>query len=697
MIKHIPGGPTCCILGMLMMIWSGTFCQVNFNPDSLKQIIGSSAPEIEKDRSMKKLAEGYLNSDPEQSLQYNEMLAAKARASGDIEMMAELLWLKGRAYLSLEMYDSSIVYCDSGLAVAGSIGLVGRMAEINIIKGTALYYGKGPEAGLSAYKESHRLFAEQGDSAGLAKSLNGQGVMFKKMAQYDSAVNCYINLITIAEKKSYENTLGMGYLNLGILFQDLKEFDKASRYLNLSIPINEKYRTDLVALAHMNIGLINYEQGILDTALIELRVALGIYATRNERRNKADVYNNIGNVFYKSKQLDSAYIYFNYAKDLYGQLAYWYSYAQVYNNLGTVYIDWGKYDRALEILDSSLYYANKAGNAELVSKVYSNLYSVYFKKSDYKKALENYLVHDSLEEIQYTLAKEKLMADLEMKYQNQKKQAHILELEKNNLQKDLDLQVRTRQSNAYLFTGIAIISLISFAFLYFRQRTIKDRIITEHRIRQLEEEKKLMAAKLLVEGQEEERKRIARELHDGLGVLLSATKMQFSSIKDTSPENRPLIERATQLLEQATGDVRKISHNMMPGLLTKLGLYEAVEDLIDNLNDSGNINAVCQIDENLVRLPENKEIMLYRIFQEMVNNTLKHAGAKNIKVQVRALEKYLEILYSDDGKGFDVNTMLESQSIGLKSIQSRVNFLNGKIDIQSSPGNGASYLIQVPA
>jgi signal transduction histidine kinase len=360
-------------------------------------------------------------------------------------------------------------------------------------------------------------------------------------------------------------------------------------------------------------------------------------------------------------------------------------------------MDRRKYENALVNFDTSLYYALETSNMELLSMIYKSKYEVYMIKSDYRKALENYLVHDSIEEIQYTLAKEKLMADLEMKYQNQKKQAHILELEKNNLQKDLDLQVRTRQSNAYLFTGIAIISLISFAFLYFRQRTIKDRIITEHRIRQLEEEKKLMAAKLLVEGQEEERKRIARELHDGLGVLLSATKMQFSSIKDTSPENRPLIERATQLLEQATGDVRKISHNMMPGLLTKLGLYEAVEDLIDNLNDSGNINAVCQIDENLARLPENKEIMLYRIFQEMVNNTLKHAGAKNIKLRIRAIEKDLEILYSDDGKGFDVNTMLESQSIGLKSIQSRINFLNGKLDIQSAPGEGSSYLILVPA
>jgi signal transduction histidine kinase len=182
-----------------------------------------------------------------------------------------------------------------------------------------------------------------------------------------------------------------------------------------------------------------------------------------------------------------------------------------------------------------------------------------------------------------------------------------------------------------------------------------------------------------------------------VGVLLSTTKMQFSALKDKSPENKPLIDRATKLLEQAAGDVRKISHNMMPGLLTRFGLYEATEDLIEQLNETEELNATCEITGDSKRLPENTEIMLYRIIQEMVNNTLKHAEAKNILLNIDILPDFVKINYSDDGKGFNMEEKMESKSIGLSGIQSRVNFLSGEINIESSPAKGVNFHIKIPA
>jgi signal transduction histidine kinase len=271
-----------------------------------------------------------------------------------------------------------------------------------------------------------------------------------------------------------------------------------------------------------------------------------------------------------------------------------------------------------------------------------------------------------------------------------------LELEKEKVENDLKLQKKNNESNIFLFSGIGSIVVLLLIFAYHKNAHRKNKIIAEQRIKQLEEEKKLLAARSIVVGQEQERKRIAKELHDGLGVLLSTAKMQFTTIKDKSPENKPLIEKARKLLEQAAGDVRKISHNMMPGLLTRYGFYEAVEDLFEKLDDTPGLSARAAISGEQERLPENTEIMLYRIVQEMANNTLKHAGATEVLIDIVKLPTQLSIDYSDNGKGFDVEQMMVNESIGLSSIQSRVNFLNGNFDMQSKPGKGINYHITIP-
>lgn len=135
---------------------------------------------------------------------------------------------------------------------------------------------------------------------------------------------------------------------------------------------------------------------------------------------------------------------------------------------------------------------------------------------------------------------------------------------------------------------------------------------------------------------------------------------------------------------------------MMPGLLTRFGLFEAVEDLIDQVDETKGINVKCEISGDTKRLPENTEIMLYRIIQEMVNNTLKHAEAKFFSIVINIQKDHLNIEYSDDGKGFNVEEKFESKSIGLTSIQSRVNFLSGNVTVKSEPGQGVNFIIHIP-
>jgi signal transduction histidine kinase len=286
--------------------------------------------------------------------------------------------------------------------------------------------------------------------------------------------------------------------------------------------------------------------------------------------------------------------------------------------------------------------------------------------------------------------------DLELKYEKKEHEAKILVLENDNLKKGISIREKTTQRNIISYTALGVFIFVILLFAFYRQRVNKNRIIAQQQIKQLEEEKKLLAARSLVEGQEEERKRIAKDLHDGIGVLLSTAKMQFTALKDKNPENKDLVDKAGKLLEQASVDVRRISHNMMPGLLTKFGLNEALADLFEQLDETPDLSAKVDTNKEDIRLAENQEIMLYRIIQELVYNTLKHAGAKNISLNLNFADDTLNLHYADDGVGFEMDKQTESISIGLKGIESRVSFLGGEVNMESETGNGFHCYIKVP-
>jgi signal transduction histidine kinase len=344
---------------------------------------------------------------------------------------------------------------------------------------------------------------------------------------------------------------------------------------------------------------------------------------------------------------------------------------------------------AMLYFDSCLLLSETTHDLNRKKETLREIYTYFKEAGRHRKALNTLVRYHEVSDSIFNIEKAEIISELMLKYEKEKDRLRILRLENENLQ-------RLKQRNLIIFaaSGVFILAILLLAFLQYKNR--KNRIIAGQRIRQLEEEKKHMAARFLVEGQEKERKRVALELHDNLGVLLSATKMQFTEVSDSSPENRQVIEKAKKLLEQASTDVRKISHNLMPGLLTKLGLFEALEDLFEMLKDTEGIDAVLEIIGPRGRLPENSEIMLYRMFQEMVNNTIKHAGAGKADLTIIINSDEMQISYSDNGSGFDVEETLGKKTMGMQSILSRIRFLDGHINIDSSRDAGTVYRISIP-
>jgi signal transduction histidine kinase/Tfp pilus assembly protein PilF len=658
--------------------------------DSLIRVISGQPDNTGKADNLLKLARHFFTIDPDSAMVYYKQAFTLSNRLSYAEGMADALYMQSLILKGKADYTSSLDYNKRFLELSDSLQDSLRLAKGFYHQGTLYQEVSDYDAGFRYCNKSLAIFFQLNNTNGIIANYNCMANIFKRKSEYDSAAIYYLKAINILEKSGEERNLGVMYNNLGEIYLELSQLENARKYLNMSLEINKKYDDKKnMALSLTNLGRISTEENDFDQALGYYDQADSLYRQTCDSLGISDLYNNYGVVYQKQKNYPLAIQKFNKALDGYRELGIIRGIIVVLGNKAAVNADQGRYAEALKLHDSCLHLAYKQGSREYQVDALWNISDIYKKVGNYEKAFEYQTRYYELMDSIFDIEKAQVITNLTLKYEKEKDQAHILALEKDNLQK-------TNQRNAYLFSGLGIIVLTLFIVIYFRQRAAQDKIIARQKIRQLEEEKKLMAAKLLVEGQEEERKRIATELHDGLGVLLSATKMQFSIISDKSPENKVLIEKATRMLEQATGDVRKISHNMMPGLLTKLGFFEATEDLFENIGDTRGLNAICNISGSQDRLPENKEIMLYRIVQEMVNNTLKHAEARNIELQIHVLKGILDMKYSDDGKGFDVGKKLESESIGLKSIQSRVNFLNGTLVIESKPGEGVSYSIQIP-
>jgi len=287
----------------------------------------------------------------------------------------------------------------------------------------------------------------------------------------------------------------------------------------------------------------------------------------------------------------------------------------------------------------------------------------------------------------------KHVEELALKYETAAKNAQLSEME-------VKTSERTAQRNyAIILSGF----LLSIGFFLWRRAKLKRlKIETENKlqaekINSLEKEKRILSLTSMIEGQEAERTRIAQDLHDGLGGLLSSVRNHFSLIEEEvkKVDNLNVYDRTNEMIDQACKEVRRISHNLMPAGLQLNGLVSTLAQYCDDIDKSKKISIQFEhagLDDQ--RLDERKKVFIYRIVQEAVSNVLKHADAKTTLVQFGIYEKEVSLIIEDDGRGFVTDD--SNDGIGLHSIKSRVDNLDGQIDIDSRVGEGTTITINIP-
>jgi signal transduction histidine kinase len=211
-------------------------------------------------------------------------------------------------------------------------------------------------------------------------------------------------------------------------------------------------------------------------------------------------------------------------------------------------------------------------------------------------------------------------------------------------------------------------------------------------------EQELKSYSAMLEGQDKERQRIASDLHDRLGGILSTVKAYFQTIdeKIKSLEEKTVVqyEKAAELLNTAVEEVRNISHDLHSGVLKNFGLCAAVSDLKNTIELTGQLKIDLFVSGKKRKLDTNKEIEIYRLVQELFSNTMKHARANKVTLQFTFAENNINVIFEDDGIGFDPRKV--TKGIGLKNIEARISKLNGDYSIDSAPGRGTIIILDIP-
>jgi len=530
------------------------------------------------------------------------------------------------------------------------------------------------------------------------------GTVALQQNQYEEALGYYFKVINYFENTSaidWPNLL-TAYANVGLVYNDMKQFDKALEYHQKGLkifdehPMSLKKKVQLQMFVAMDLlNLRKYEQfrEAIDSAELLVQQLHSPYFLSSFYAIKGRYFNDIQDyqqaITVSKKALE-------YAQDI----KYEFEAANILFQLGRSYFRLGDYVQSLKYFLPGLS-THQALNDKTRERVSLNyIAQAYYKNKDYQKAAQYFDAYGKLSDSLHRSEIQEKINEIENRFQNKQKADSILVLKKNTELQQLALNKKKNQ-NTFILAGALLLLLT--ASLFYRNLQHKHRLLKQseklhqQQISQLEKERQLIAAQSLMKGQEEERSRMAKDLHDGVGGLLSGVKLSLSNMKGNvflSEENARTVNTIIGQLDNSISELRRVSHNMMPEALIKYGLKEALENYCESIDQSAKLNVRLQTYGLEQRLEQDTEIILYRIVQELLNNAMKHANAQQVLVQLMRETDKFTLTVEDDGKGFDVHHPDYQKGAGLQNIRARAGYLNGTVDIRTQPGEGTSITIE---
>ncbi|MBL7911910.1 MAG: sensor histidine kinase [Bacteroidia bacterium] len=553
-----------------------------------------------------------------------------------------------------------------------------------------LAYGRDIELALDLAKQALVLSDSIKYAKGKLAAYNALANVYSHNSNQSEALKNYFNALKIAEDINHKPGIANAYNNIGSVYLNTGNIKEASSYLQQSLKISKEldYKK-LLSTVYENLGLLNRVQKNYTEAHENHLLSLDIREKLGDPRAIAWSYQNLGIDYASQKNYPLALNYFMKALKLQEELGDKYELCLVLSNISELYFEQKKYKEAVENSERSLTIAYEVNFGQTILQMEMLLSEIYEITGNTKEALKHYkkytVAKDSIQNEENT----KKIVRAEMNYKFEKKMQEeraFQEKQKELADKELKYQKVISWSG---ITASILIILIAIILIYGYKRKIK----TNSFIALQEEE--IARQKAGIEGQELERERIAKELHDGLGGTLAGIKLKLEKINIKKTESVTELGNIIDLVSDSCKEVRTISHNLSPPSISNLLLTDALELLTRKFHNPNflNIQLECFNKEGINAVNSEIKNNIYRIVQECINNIIKHAEAKTIRIDIFKEESYLFLSIEDDGKGFDAKQIKEG--IGLKNITSRVQFLKGDITIDSKVKRGTAINIKI--
>jgi|GEM_PF-572721 len=638
------------------------------------------------------IAKDYVATNPSASADYSLQAIAGFKESNTPVQLANAYNALGVAYRSLKKLDSAILYAGEALKISleqkNNIGIEFSYKQLG-----NNYYAKGeyPEAEKN-FKNSLEYARLLNNPLLVSQSLNNLGGTSLSLGNLDKAVGYFLEALKLKEVNNDEKGIAMACNNIANAYRRLMKPKLALEFQLRALKIKEKLNDKpATALSYGNLGNIYHDLGDTVRALKCYNKSLEMLKDSKDDLLISSQYNSIGFIYFEKKDFVNAEKYYNISLKYKKQSGNKASLSGVYINLGNLFLEKNEPDKAEKYFKQALAICQEAGEKDDIAEANRGLAEVSRQRKDFKKSMEYMMVAEKTKDSMYNIASSTAIAEMQTKYETEKKEAAIKLLQKENELKDIKYK-KTVFKFVTLFVLVAALLIIIYVYNYLKQHK---------KAEQLRADAEYKRINAIVYAQEEERKRISAELHDGLGQVLSAVKLNVSMLKDDLGQNASTITQyntAMLLLDQSCNEVRNLSHSMMPAILVKMGLKEALRELANAINNTGVIKVIIDDKELDSEPPELIKIHLYRIVQELLNNIIKYANATEVQIQFSKDKHGLGLMVEDNGKGFDTSVLNNTTGLGWHSIQSRIALLKGQIEVDSKPQTtGTAVFVTVPA